>query len=132
MTLRAHMQLALPLRSGGVGWVPSAPALPRCYVASALAAMDALCDVSVGWRRNMLVLAEEIAEGAAGTPPHRLLPHADALVAAHAALLAAIPAARRTAAAYSPELVDNLGNTAHLQRRLGHPTPRIAVSSCVS
>ena len=116
----ARMQLALPLRSGGAGWVPSAPALPRCYVASALAAMDALCDVSTGWRRTMLALAEEIAADAAGTLLYPLPPHADALVAAHADLLAAIPAARRTAAGYSAELVGNLGNTAHLQRRLGH------------
>ena len=116
----ARMQIALPLRCGGVGWVSSTHALSRCYVASALAAMDALCDVSTGWRQAMLDLAGDLTAHAAGTLLHPLLPYAGALVDAHADLLDTIPVERRAAAGYAPELVENLGRTAHLQRRLGH------------
>ena len=120
----ARFQVGLPLRVGGAGWTPSASALERCYVASALAAIDALCDVSTPWRRSMLdhvaLLTEYAVSGVRGrVGGRRLPPFAEALVDAHAALIELVPAAQRAAAGYASELVGNLGRTAFLQRRLG-------------
>ena len=106
--------LTLPLRCGGLGWTATAETGRFAFLASSLAALDAMCSISVGWRALALRVSARL--GADGRSRHRA---EAALQQAHVDVTHLIPAERLAAASYqADDLLANLSSTTHLQRRL--------------